>query len=155
SSAHFSVAKDGRIHQHVALDDTAFANGIVQTGHTARLIDDNAGLNPTLWTVSCEHEGMSGESPTPAMFDASTRLCAWVFATRLLSGGASAVAVDRDHIIRHAEISPIDRAGCPGWPEPVITAYVARVAELAKGMAGQAGTVAGAPVQADDPLLAF
>lgn len=132
SSAHFSVAKDGRIRQHVAPEDTAFANGIIQAGHTARLIGENGGINPNLWTVSCEHEGMSGEAPTAAMFEASARLCAWVFQNRLLNGGATGVVIDRDHIIRHGEISPIDRSGCPGWPEPVIADYIARVAEIVR-----------------------
>lgn len=142
SSAHFSVAKDGRIRQHVAPEDTAFANGIIQTGHTARLIGENAGINPNLWTISCEHEGMSGEAPTPAMFEASARLCAWVFQTRLLNSGATGVAIDRDHIIRHGDISPVDRAGCPGWPEPVIAAYIARVTELVRA-AGSGGRATG------------
>lgn len=133
SSAHFSVAKDGRIRQHVSPINTAFANGIVQSGYTSRLIDENAGINPNLWTVSCEHEGMSGELPTEAMFEASAHLCAWVFETRLLPGGASGVAVDRDHIIRHGDISPIDRAGCPGWPERIITDYIDRVREHLAG----------------------
>lgn len=145
SSAHYSVAKDGRIRQHVAPEDTAFANGIIQSGHTARLIGENGGINPNLWTVSCEHEGMSGEAPTAAMFEASARLCAWVFQRRLLTGGATGVAIDRDHIIRHAEISPIDRAGCPGWPESVIREYIARVAELIRGAGtGERGAGGGA-----------
>lgn len=138
SSAHFSVAKDGRIRQHVSMENTAFANGIIQDGFTAKLIRENryadgSFINPNLWTVSCEHEGMSGEAPTPAMFEASTRLCAWVFQTELLVAGASDVAIDRDHIIRHADISPQDRAGCPGWSESVIADYIARVRQLVSG----------------------
>ena len=146
SSTHFSIGKDGRIQQHVAVEDTAFGNGDVQAGCTAALVFENSGLNPNLGTVSCEHEGFTGDIPTDAMFDSSTRLCAWVFATYLLPGGASGVAVDRRHILRHGEISPGDRAFCPGWPETVLADYVARVDDLLKGMPEQALA---------EPLLAF
>lgn len=152
SSTHFSVAKDGRAQQHVALDDTAFGNGDVQAGYTSELVRENAGLNPNLWTVSCEHEGVSGEIPTDAMFDTSTRLCAWVFATRLIPGGASGVAVDRRHILRHGDISPVDRRFCPGWPETVLADYVARVAEL---VSGRAPVELAAERELSDPFSAF
>lgn len=135
SAAHFSVAKDGRIRCHVLPEHTAFANGIIQDGYRAKLINENrypdgSAINPNLWTISCEHEGDSGEAPTAAMFEASTRLCAWVFQTRLLTGGATGVAVDRDHIIRHGDISPADRSGCPGWSELQISTYISRVRAL-------------------------
>jgi hypothetical protein len=115
-SAHFGVGKDGRVHQYVSLDDTAFANGIVEQGHTARLIDDNPGINPNAWSCSIEHEGFTGDTLTSEQWDASTRLTAWLFAAHLLAGGASGVAVDRDHILRHADITARTRARCPGWP---------------------------------------
>src|SRR5262245_23760158 len=38
-SAHFCVGKNGVIHQYVNTGDTAFGNGIVETGHTAKLIN--------------------------------------------------------------------------------------------------------------------
>ncbi len=42
-SAHFGVGKDGTVHQYVALADAAWANGVVEAGHTAALVDENAG----------------------------------------------------------------------------------------------------------------
>jgi hypothetical protein len=132
SSTHFSVAKDGRIQQHVLVTNTAFGNGGIETGYTAALIDENGGINPNLWTVSCEHEGFTGEAPTQAMFDASTRLCAWVFASTLIVSGASDVTVDAKHILRHGSISPQSRLRCPGWSPSVFSDYIARVQFLMK-----------------------
>lgn len=129
-SAHFGVGKDGRVHQYVSVDDTAFANGIIEEGHTARLIDENPGLNPNAWSCSIEHEGFTGETLTPEQWEASTRLTAWLFAAHLLAGGATGVQVDRDHILRHADITPRTRARCPGWPESYHEGYIAQVQRL-------------------------
>jgi N-acetylmuramoyl-L-alanine amidase len=129
-SVHFGVGKDGRVHQYVSVDDTAFGNGVVEQGNTARLIRENAGINPNAWTCSIEHEGFTGETLTPEQWEASTRLTAWLFSAHLLAGGATGVAVDRDHILRHADISPRTRSRCPGWPEPYHEGYIARVQRL-------------------------
>lgn len=139
SSTHFSVARDGRIQQHVAIQDTAFANGGIEGGFTSTLVAANGFINPNLWTVSCEHEGFTGDIPTEAQFDSSTRLCARVFASHIIPGGATDVAIDRVHILRHTSISPQSRPRCPGWPESVMDDYVARVAELVRGKQSQSG----------------
>lgn len=135
SSTHYSIAKDGRIQQHVDTKDTAFGNGGIETGYTAKLIDANGKINPNLWSVNCEHEGFTGQAPTQAMFTSSTQLCAWVFATLLIPGGATGVAIDLDHILRHSSISPQSRARCPGtgWSAAVEKDYVAEVARLVAG----------------------
>ena len=130
TSAHFCVAKDGTIHQYVNTGDTAFANGIIEEGFTARLIDENPDLNPNQWTISIEHEGETGDEVTPEQFDISTRLTARLFQEILLTSGASGVEVDRDHILRHADITPINREDCPGWSEEFIADYIARVRTL-------------------------
>jgi hypothetical protein len=130
SSAHFCVAKDGRLHQYVNTGNTAFANGIIEPGFTASLVNDNAGINPNRWTISIEHEGSSGDPVPPAQLDTSTRLTAWLFQNRLFNSGATGVAVDRDHILRHADISPNSREHCPGWSEPFIADYIATVRSL-------------------------
>lgn len=129
-SAHFGVGKDGQVHQYVSITDTAFANGSIEPGYVAKLIDENAGINPNRWTVSIEHEGVTGETLTPAQWDASTRLTAWLFAAHLFTGGATGVAVDRDHVLMHRDITPRTRARCPGWSEPYHERYIARVRAL-------------------------
>ena len=126
-SAHFGVGRDGAIHQYVALTEAAWANGIIEPFHTAALVDENGGMNPNRWTVSIEHEGTYPEEPTPAQFEASAQLTAWLFDSLLLKGGASGVAVDRKHILRHADISPVSRPHCPGWSDATLERYIARV----------------------------
>lgn len=129
-AAHFGVGQDGRIHQYVPWHLAAYANGAIEPGYTARLINENPGINPNQWTIAIEHEGRSGELLTPEQFDASTRLTAHLFAMHLLAGGASGVAVDRDHILMHRDITPGSRARCPGWDEAYHGRYIARVREL-------------------------
>ena len=136
ASTHFGVGKDGRIWQFVDLADTAYAHGAVEVAREGApvVLRENWGTNPNVLGIGIEHEGFSGEAMTAAQFDASTRLSAWLFATVLLSGGASNVAPDRGHILRHGEISPLSRARCPGYPEVFFTRYVARLRELLGGM---------------------
>jgi N-acetylmuramoyl-L-alanine amidase len=130
AGTHFGVGRDGRIEQYFSLDVGPFAHGSVEQGAVARLLAENPGVNPNFYLVGIEHEGRGGDALTEAQFDVSTRLTAWLFQDVLLPGHASGVEVDRDHILRHAEISPRSRPNCPGWPEAVLTAYVARVRAL-------------------------
>ncbi|MFB6364454.1 N-acetylmuramoyl-L-alanine amidase, partial [Paenibacillus elgii] len=63
SSAHFGVARDGRIHQYVKIERMAWANGITTDRiplAKAPIVKD-FGINPNLYTVSIEHEGTDGE----------------------------------------------------------------------------------------------
>ena len=130
TSAHFCVGKDGAVHQYVSTGNTAYANGIVEVGYKAKLIDENAGINPNRWTISIEHEGKSGDEVSDKQWEASVQLGAWLFQNRLLNSGATGVAVDRHHVLRHTDISPKSRARCPGWNEIVIADYIARVRGL-------------------------
>lgn len=132
-SAHFCIGKNGEVHQYTYVSNAAWANGIVETGATSALVAENSGINPNYWTVSIEHEGKTGEEPTAAQFEASAWLSAWLFSNALLPGGATGVAVDRKHILRHAEISPKSRANCPGWTEATMQRYVARVQAILDG----------------------
>lgn len=138
ASAHFAVGRDGRIHQYVQLTDRAFAHGVIEQGYTARLIDanrraDGTPLNPNDWAVGIEHEGRSGDVVTPAQWSASTRLCAWLFASEILPhASATGATIDRDHVLRHADISPQTRAHCPGWSEALIARYIREVADLVR-----------------------
>ena len=129
-SAHFSISKTGVVHQYVWLTNAAWANGVIEAGYTAALVNENGGMNPNRWSVSIEHEGFYPEEPTPAMFEASVQLSAWLFKNVLLVSGATGVAVDRKHILRHGEISAVSRVNCPGWSDLTMDLYVKRVAEI-------------------------
>ena len=126
-SAHFCIGRSGAIHQYVNEADAAHANGAIEQGYSATLIDENGYQNPNDWTISIEHEGWSGEIPPPVQLEASAQLSAWLFEAHLFPGGATGVAIDRKHILRHGEISPKSRPNCPGWSAAVLDAYVARV----------------------------
>jgi N-acetyl-anhydromuramyl-L-alanine amidase AmpD len=117
-SAHFMISKAGDITQMVHLSDTAYANGLSWNG--SHWIDPEgtpvspswSGLtppvNPNFQTVSIEHEGHSGDPWTPAMIAADVKLLRW------LKQQLGFAFVPHETLIGHFEISPIDRARCPG-----------------------------------------
>lgn len=118
TSAHFIIAKDGRIAQLVSINDTAYGNGLSYiNGHW---IDPDGhvvnpawpglvpGVNPNYQTISIEHQGFSGEPWTPEMSAADGRLLQW------LREETKLIWTPRQTLIGHYEISPISRANCPG-----------------------------------------
>jgi N-acetylmuramoyl-L-alanine amidase len=136
ASTNFGVSKSGRIEAYVALADTAFAHGSVEVAYEdARpLIRDNWGINPNLWAASIEFEGTSeevraGRVPAPEQEATAVRLTAWLFQDVLFRSGAGGVAVDREHILMHRDISPRSRA-CPVWGEDVHARMIGRVQSL-------------------------
>lgn len=66
ASWHFSVAKDGRIFQHVDTMNIAWANGSEEA-------------NSRFWSI--EHEGVAGEALTPLQEAATTELMRWLLTT--------------------------------------------------------------------------
>lgn len=101
TSAHYTVATDGRVGQSVQEEDTAW----------------HAGLWPmNLRSIGIEHEGQPSRGPwTPsdAQLQASAALVAAICQRY-------SIPADREHIIGHSEVIP-DRAArknCPGptWP---------------------------------------
>jgi hypothetical protein len=127
AGAHFGIGKNGIVHQYYPLHMAPFANGVIEPGYSAKLIDANGGANPNYWTVSIEHEGFSGDPVPQAQYDASVALSIWLFLYVFYPGGATHVTVDRQHILQHADISPLSRIGCPGWTEPYMATYINEV----------------------------
>lgn len=125
SSAHFVIAKDGRISQLVSINDSAWANGLgwqdnKWTNGSGQEVkptwqDIIAGVNPNWYTISIEHEGVYTEAWTAQMYDANTRLLAWI-ANQVGSLETSPLFpfVAHRNLIGHYEIDPLDRANCPG-----------------------------------------
>jgi hypothetical protein len=117
-SAHFVIAKDGRIAQFVSINDSAWANGLSYIGNrwmspeqhwvSPSWADLAPPTNPNLVTISVEHEGQSSDPWTDAMFDANTRLLQWI------GGETGLVYVPTRTLIGHNELSPVDRPNCPG-----------------------------------------
>jgi hypothetical protein len=136
ASTNFGISKSGRIEAYVALGDTAFAHGSVEVSYedARRLLRDNWGINPNLWAASIEFEGtradvLAGRVPAPEQEASAVRLTAWLFQDVLFRSGAGGVAVDREHILMHRDISPRSRT-CPVWSEDVQERLIGRVQAL-------------------------
>lgn len=104
ASAHYLVAKDGRIFQLVKDADTAWHAGFVNRPSWSLLKRD---INPNYYTIGIEHECLSGGELTEEQYQATrwlhTYLCEkWH------------IPVDTDHIIGHYRIDSVNRPNCPG-----------------------------------------
>src|SRR6185295_3079618 len=55
-SAHYGVGRDGRVHQYVREEDTAYHAGTVDHP-TAAMVLAKPGVNPNQYTIGIEHEG--------------------------------------------------------------------------------------------------
>ena len=130
AGALFGTGKDGHIYQYFTLEQGPFNHGAIESGYTAKLLDENPGLNPNWWLVGNEHEGRSGDPIPSAQWSSSVHLTAWLFQDVFFPGGATGVAVDRDHILRHGDISPRTRPNCPGWGEVIIAKYINDVKDM-------------------------
>jgi LysM repeat protein len=134
AGTHFGVGRGGEVHQYFDLDQGPFGHGAVEAGCAARLVHENGpALNPNWYLAGIEHDDLGrGALPTEEQFEASARLAAAIFRDAILPHAARTGAViDRDHILRHTEISPRSRPHCPGWPEELLGRYVERVQTLA------------------------
>jgi len=110
ASSHFGIARDGRIWQWVKVEDTAWANGIVENPDASLdwLTEGvKKKINPNILTISIEHEGHSGEPIPDTQYQASL----WLH--RYLCKNYN-IRTDRQHIIGHYQITARSRANCPG-----------------------------------------
>lgn len=97
-SAHYGIAKDGRIWQFVPLIYAAYANGPLKQYH--KWLWPTA--NPNTMTISIETEGKGVDIPLdPSLYDATLWLCRDILKTRL----------SITHLYTHNAISPTQ---CPG-----------------------------------------
>lgn len=130
-SAHFSIGKDGAVHQHVDTKDKAWAE---------------ANGNPH--TISCEFEGMSGDSLSPAQLASAGALLAWCHTVH----GVVLVVTDNPlgkGVIGHSlgGVAWGNHPNCPGYPilgqrQKVVDRALALTApvSLPKPLAGASGT---------------
>lgn len=102
-SAHYLVTKTGRIIQMAADEDTAYAVGNVN--HPTWSLYN--GSNPNNYTLSIEHEALSGEGLTEAQYQ-STLALHWQLVSKWQ------IPVDRNHIIGHYVLDSINRLNDPG-----------------------------------------
>ncbi len=114
ASAHFGVARDGRIYQWVRLENSAWTNGIVNRPdmNVSWLVDAiRRGINPNTLTIGIEHEGVSGQSFTETQYQATL----WLHRRLIQQYG---IQPTRQYLIGHSQIDGVNRAYCPGSAFP-------------------------------------
>ncbi len=114
ASAHYGVAKDGRIWQWVSDINTAWAEGIVnQPDLTDPIIAGiiGRGENPNWYFLSIEHEGYTGQPLPEIQYQASLWLHKQLIAKY-------SIPVDRNHLVGHYQFNNVDRHDCPGSAFP-------------------------------------
>lgn len=122
-SSHFIIGQDGYVVQCVALADSAWANGVVTTGHDPWW---SSSLNPNFVTVSIEHCKPDPQNATPltaAQEAASFTLIRFLCDTL----GIPARQADANGgITGHFSIDPVNRSQCPGvYPWSDLWAFLA------------------------------
>lgn len=118
ASSHFCIGKDGTIEQYVAINNTAYANGIRWINRhwftpSGRLVRPTwtgliRGVNPNFYTISIEHEGQPIDKWTAKMYEADIKLLQWIGQQLNLR------FVPHKTLIGHYEINPADRPNDPG-----------------------------------------
>jgi len=114
SSAHFGIGKQGQIHQYVAIEHMAWANGLSMDNlraATAPIVFDKK-VNPNLYTVSIEHEGHDGDL-TEEQFEASVWLHKYI-RDYIRQKWNKDFPLDEYHVIGHFQINKIAKPNCPG-----------------------------------------
>lgn len=103
-SAHFGVGLDGTIHQYVATQDTAWANGVLEAGNRW---PSTTGVNPNQESLSIETEDRNDPTQivTAEQYASVLALCKWLLS--LYPGSLR-------WLVPHSAISPRSRPGCPG-----------------------------------------
>ncbi len=103
-SSHYSVSKFGEIHQYVQEQDEAFHAGTV-VEPTWDLVLEHPGVNPNLYTVGLEHEGLATDEWPDTQYQASAQLIADI-------ANRHGMAIDAAHIAPHHSIRA--NKTCPG-----------------------------------------
>jgi N-acetyl-anhydromuramyl-L-alanine amidase AmpD len=123
SSAHFGIGVDGEIHQYVAVEDTAFANGrLLVPNYAAVPWLKGLTINPNRLTISIEWAGKH-------LRDSNGRVINWWQPSEPQYNAGLAlyrylcerynIAIDRAHIIRHSDIDSVNKGFCPGFGFPM------------------------------------
>lgn len=134
ASTHFGIGKNGEIHQYVSEEHGAWGNGLL-TNPDWEWAKAFPGVNPNLYSLSYELEGMSGDSPTAEQWDALLYLLR-------LKSAEYGIPAERRRFAGHFMIDPVNRGGCPGTGFPWDKLY------KEFGIAGEA-------VKSTFPVVAF
>lgn len=108
-SAHYGVGKNGEIHQYVDEKNSAWHAGRVNNP-TFKLYQD--GVNPNLYTIGIEHEGIDLSKAPLNELQASAELLKSIC-------DRWAIPIDRDHVIGHYQVYSL-KPNCPATDKTVI-----------------------------------
>lgn len=114
ASAHYGVGKDGSILQYVQEDKKAWANGRVNNPSFSLY---KPGINPNLYTISIENEGMDLAQYTANQMQSLIELIKDITSRWN-------IPCDRDHIIGHFQIDAINRPYCPSSDHSIMDKIV-------------------------------
>ena len=106
ASTHYGIGKNGEIHQYVRTEDAAWGNGFV-TNPNWQYQKKHPGVNPNLYTVSYELEGMTGDVPPEWQYESLLYLLK-------LNSKAYNIPFEKDRFIGHYIIDPVNKSNCPG-----------------------------------------
>lgn len=110
-SAHYRARLEGTLESWIDLEDRAWSNGIVEPGNRWMAIARECGIDPALnpnhVTVACETEDLGDASQPVTDLQYRALLCAAFEAKQRYPKSLR-------YLVRHADISPQSRAGCPG-----------------------------------------
>lgn len=104
-SSHYCVSKAGMIWQFVDEKDTAWAQGNVNNPVATLVTEIHPGVNPNMYLISIEHEGVGTTDFTETQYTTTAKLINDI-CTRWN------IPIDRIHILRHNEIRA--NKTCPG-----------------------------------------
>ena len=118
-SSHFVLGQGGEITQLVPLERAAWTQGVVKNP-THPYVKTHSGVNPNLYCVSIECEGVWSETKgalTDKQLAAAAELTRYIVAEvkRIYKVD---ISIDREHMIGHCEINPVTRPHCPGEAFP-------------------------------------
>lgn len=117
-SSHFIIARDGRVVQMVDINQCAWTQGLsasLISQATLKVVRDR-GVNPNDYCVSIEHEGFYEKTKgalTDAQLASTIEVIKFIISEVKRIYGID-IPVNRQHIVGHCEINPINKEQCPG-----------------------------------------
>jgi N-acetyl-anhydromuramyl-L-alanine amidase AmpD len=104
-SSHFGIGLRGQQHQYVALNDSSWANGVLEPGNNwQNMLGYSSNPNFQTITVETEDRGDASQPVTDDQYDATLAVC-----RHSLRQYPSI-----RWLLRHTDISPRTRPNCPG-----------------------------------------
>lgn len=122
-SAHYGVGLSGEIHQYVQEENQAWHAGRVSNPSFKLYIPN---VNPNLYTIGIEHEGIDLSKNPESQLEASAALLKDI-CTR------NSIPLDRDHVIGHYQLFD-QKPNCPATDKTVIDKIIALAQAIADPM---------------------